>query len=579
MKQIRFKKARALTRSMKPYWLEMAFTILLSFLKQFAALGGVFLTSYIVGKAMAGETEIPFMKLAAGVAVCIVLRALANFGEMYFAHDVAFRVIRDFRSKLFIRLCELTPAYSLKKKTGQIGQAFVGDVEILELFLAHTFGGFVVAVFMTLAITSVLCVISPILSVLMLLAAVGVFMVPYVMKKLAESQGRVVRERLADANSVTIEGVQGLRELLLFNSVESYRKKNTRFMNDMYTAQRSYGNRKGIEGLLTQILTGAVTVAVMIVSAALVSSGKLEFSLYPAAVMLSSMLLSPVIEVAGVAQDLGQVFAAAERIQEVFDADAAVKDLGKERIEDANPDIEFEHVSFAYEIDNPVLKDVSFKIHSGEKIALIGHSGEGKSTCANLLLRYWDVSEGAIRIGGHDIRNVTIDSLRQCVGAVQQENYLFNDTIRNNILLGRPDASEDMIREAARKARVDEFVDTLPNGYDTIVGEHGFALSGGQRQRIAIARTLLENPPVIIMDEAVSSLDTENEQDIQMMIDQEMEDKTVLMIAHRISTILFADRIILLENGSVLATGTHEELMHTCPEYRELIRSGEYTNK
>ena len=563
---------RNLSASMKPYWGEMLLTILCAFVKQASIIGAVSLTSYIVGLAMAGTLENRLPGLLAGLVLCIVLRAGMNFAEMYFGHDVAFRTIRDYRLKLYHKISELAPAYMLRQSTGKLGQTLVGDVEVLELFLAHTFGSFIVAVVMTVAILIVLFGISPLLAAVLLPAAILVALIPYRMKKRAAAQGKDVREQLADNNATMVEGVQGLREIISFNHQARYTQRCQESMNRLYAAQQAYGRRKGAESMLTTLTVGCFTVSIMLIAAHLVATGRLDFSLYPVAVMLSSVLLTPVMDVATVAQELGLVFAAATRIQGVLSEQPAVRDSGTERTVPRACEVEFRNVSFSYDGTADVLKNVSFSITPGERVVLVGHSGAGKSTCANLLLRYWDADEGHIFINNCDIRSYALSCLRETVSAVQQESYLFHDTLRENIRLGRPGASDEEVAAAAKAANAEDFILKLPEKYDTIAGERGYALSGGQRQRISIARTILKDTPVVIFDEAVSSLDTENEREIQNTLRTQLKGKTVLMIAHRLSTILSADRIVMLNHGTVAASGTHEQLLRSSPAYRQLIQ-------
>lgn len=558
--------------SIRPYWREMLLAIVSSLLKQVMILLTVILTSCVVGLAMDGRLNGSILPWILGLGTCILLRSAMNYGEMWFAHDVAFRVIRDFRLALFGKISELSPAYTLRKKTGQLGQALISDVEVLELFLAHTFSGFVVAGIMTVLILVILLTISPVLSVMLLVTAVLLAAVPYGMKKKAASQGEQVRGKLAEANSLMVEGVQGLREIVTLNGQERYQGRILSNMDGLYAAQKEYGRRKGTEGMLTQILCGCFTASVMCVSAFLVANGKMEFAMYPTAVMLSTVVLSPVIEAASVAQELGLVFAASNRIQNVLSSVPAVQDQGKEECRFDRCRICFQDVSFSYpEQRDGALHKVSFTIEPGETVVLVGHSGAGKTTCANLLLRYWDASEGAIELNGIPIRDYRMESIRKTVSAVPQDPYLFHASIRDNIRLGRPDATEEEVEAAAKAANAHEFIGSLPEGYDTVAGERGFRLSGGQRQRIAIARALLKDTPVVIFDEAVSSLDTENELYIQQMLKTRLKGKSVLMIAHRLSTILSADRIVVLEHGRVADTGTHRELLSRSGIYRELI--------
>lgn len=572
MKQKKAGNVYNLVITIRPYSREMFLAIICSLFKQAAVLGAAALTSYMAGTALSGTLYTYAVPLTAGLSILILLRAVLNYGEMWFAHDVAFRVIRDFRLRLFQKISDISPAYTLREKIGKLGQTLISDVEILELFLAHTFSGFVVALIVTLIILGILLMISPILAILLLITAGLLAAVPYSMRKCAASQGNEVREDLAEANAVMVEGVQGLREIFTLNYKERYQKKVFSCMDSFYKAQEEYGRRKGTEGMATQILCGCFTVVVMVVSARLVLDEKISFAMYPVVVMLSTIVLSPVTEAAAVAQELGLVFAASNRIQKVLTSVPAVCDNGTKRCVSGECSIDFENVSFSYsDQEGAVLNHINFHIKPGENVVLVGHSGAGKTTCANLLLRYWDTSEGRICMNGIDLRDYRMESLRKTVSAVQQDTYLFHTSIRDNIRLGCPEASKEEVEAAAKAANAHEFICELPEGYDTITGERGFSLSGGQRQRIAIARALLKDTPVVIFDEAVSSLDTENERYIQEMLKTRLKGKTVLMIAHRLSTILSADRIVMLEKGCVVDVGTHEELLERCEKYRGLI--------
>ena len=563
-----------LSRTIRPYGGEMTFAMVCALFKQGSVIGAAAVTSYIAGTALGGGDLSHIKKYVVILAVCILLRALGYYGEMYYAHDVAFRVIRNFRLNIYNKLSEISPAYTLRKQTGQIGQAFVADVEILELFLAHTFSSFIIAFIITVGVVIALLFIHPVFSLLVAAAAVILVSVPYSMNRQAEKKGKLVRESLAEANVMMVESVQGLKELTMLGAGKRRVREVSETMKKLYGEQYEYGRLKGRESMAIQIICGLFTAGIMIAAAVLVRNGSMDKVMYPVAVMLSTVILGPVLDLTAVAQELGIVFAASNRVQDLLEEEPKVTDSGTLDAADGPVSLEFCDVSFGYNgSEETVLSHVDFAVKPGETAVLVGHSGAGKTTCSNLLLRYWDPDEGSVRINGTDLREYRIGALREMVSAASQETYLFHVSVADNIRMGAPEASDDAVVRAAVNANADSFIRNLPQGYDTVTGERGYRLSGGERQRIAIARTLLCDSPVVILDESVSNLDTENELYIQHILKERLKKKTVIMIAHRLSTILAADKIIVMEDGRVAAAGTHEELLGSCEAYRELIRN------
>lgn len=293
----------------------------------------------------------------------------------------------------------------------------------------------------------------------------------------------------------------------------------------------------------------------------------------PTVGLLAGAALGPIVEITQTARKLGELRAGAQRIFTILGQRSAVADHGNAPAPGTSA-IQFEHVRFSYGAGRaPVLDDVSFNVAQGETVALVGPSGVGKSTCAHLLLRFWDAASGYVRVGGVDIRNLSLTTLRRLIATVPQDIHLFNDTIAANIRLGRPDATFEEVQRAAQQAQAHEFITTLPQGYDTVCGERGARLSGGQRQRLAIARAFLCNAPILIMDEAASNLDTENERALQQVLSRLREGRTVLIIAHRPATIRSADRIVVLEDGQVAEAGTHDRLVNQGGAYARLMAS------
>ncbi len=531
------------------------------------------LCAYMVGLALEKKILYSWKLLFIFLCTFIIFRVISYFMEMWFAHDVAFKVLADLRIMLLESVERVSPAILLNMRSGQLASTLMSDVELLEWFFAHSFGSVFVAAAVSAALLAFLGWLHPILPVIMLIFIAILVIIPFAMKKKADEQGAYVRRELGDANAVTMEGLQGMKEILMLNNVEAYQKKNRKYMQKMYDSQYCYGKRLGTEGALLQLTVGLSTLCIMAVAAGLVFKGQLAFSYYPVVMMVAGLAFNPVLEICNTARNFGLIFAAANRVFQVIEASPIVEDRGQpidtSRLESG---ICFEKVSFRYGQDlEPAVKDISFTVKSGQRVALVGHSGSGKSTCVNLLLRYWDVESGTIRIGSKDIREMTMDNLRELTSVVLQDVYLFNISIRENIRLGKEGATDEEVEAAAKAASAHEFIKELPQGYDTAAGERGLALSGGQRQRIAIARAILKGSPVLVLDEAVSSLDSENEAEIQQAMDNSYKGFTTLVVAHRISTIMSADMLVVLENGCVAGVGTHEELFRTNKVYRSLV--------
>lgn len=559
----RFINTLKLSKKLNSYLPRMSSAIISGILNHIFVISVASISAYMVGLALQDKLQDKFITLTTLLIICIVLRTIAYFSEMWLAHDVAFKVLADFRIMLFKAIEKVSPAILLDMRSGQLASTLMSDVELLEWFFAHSFGSSIISIIVPLALITFMGIINPVFPIIMIFFLVILISIPLILKHKADAQGERVREQLGDASAVTIEGIQGMKEILMLNSLKRYKEKNKTYMEKMYKSQLEYGKRLGTEGALIQWTLGMASLSILGVAAILINKGSLKPELLPVIAILSGMSFNPVIEICNTSRNFGLIFAAANRVYQVLESKPLVEDNKNEvNIKSLKPEIKFDNVSFSYkEKDKKAVQNINFSIKQGETVALIGESGAGKTTCVNLLLRYWDTHEGGIYIGDKNIKEISLSSLHQMTSSVLQDIYLFNTTIKENIKLGKADVTDEEIKNACKLALAHDFIMEFPEGYDTLVGERGSSLSGGQRQRIAIARAVLKNSPILILDEATSNLDNENEKAIQKALKNSFKNKTTLVIAHRLSTIKEADKIIFMKNGKIKEIGTYNELV------------------
>ncbi|EHQ91040.1 ABC transporter ATP-binding protein [Desulfosporosinus youngiae] len=554
------------------YWL-IGLSVLTGIFNKTLPVLSAALVAYVVGTAASGATAETIIGYLVVLGIVVLLRALFEYLEMYIAHAAAFRMLHDFRMMIYRKLEQLCPAYMIDKKSGAVTSTVMDDVEQLEWFYAHTLGTFFIAVLVPAAILIYMLSLHWLLPLVLIPWMVLTAVTHLWFRKKADTQGREVKESLAEVNAETIDGVQGLREIISFGQQSPYLSRLVGKTKRLNEAQVKDGKRLGLEQALIKTFTALGMLSVLIVSSQMASSGVIHESLYPVAVILTVYAFNPLLELMEMITNFGLISASADRVFSILEASpAAVDRVTESPARFSLPHIDYQKVSFRYQEKLPLVLDkISFEVKPGETVALVGHSGAGKSTCISLLLRFWEVTGGSISIDGVDLRDMPQKALRETISLVSQDVYLFNTTIRENISLGLPAAGDKDIEKAARAALAHDFIMEMPDGYDTIVGERGAQLSGGQRQRIAIARAFLKNSPILLMDEAVSNLDTTNEQLLQIAIKNLQKNRTTLIIAHRLSTIMSADRIVVLDNGYVAESGSHQELIAKDGIYARLV--------
>jgi ATP-binding cassette, subfamily B, multidrug efflux pump len=542
-----------------------------------ASLAAPQLIAYAIDAGIAPRRSSVILLAVLGLAGAALLRGLFTFLQGYLAERASQGVAYDLRNDLFAKIERLGFSYYDRVETGQLVTRLTSDVEQIRSFAGSGAVQMAAAVVMLVGTTTLLLVID------WQLAVVVLAIVPIILVSLLRFVRRIgplfraVQQTLGRLNSVLQEDLAGVRVIRTFAREEyesaRYRSVNDELLSKNLETVRTFSNNFPLIFLLAN--TG--TVLIVLFGGLQVMEGRLSIGELVAFNAYLGFLLFPIFTIGFLAGSISRAGASSLRVFEVLDAPLEVHDAP-----DAVPlppiscRVEFDDVSFRYPGDErEILRGISFEAEPGQTVAILGTTGSGKSTLINLIPRFYDVSGGAVLLDGHDVRDVTLASLRGQIGVVMQSSLLFSGPVRDNIAYGRPGATPAEIESAARAAQAHEFISALPQGYDTLVGERGVGLSGGQRQRVAIARALLIDPRLLILDDSTSAVDAETEAAIQGSLDRLMRDsrRTVFVIAQRISTVRDADLILVLEGGGIGAMGTHEELLRDSELYNEILDS------
>ncbi len=533
-------------------------------------LAGPLIVREIVTRVQAGVTAgIAF--LAFLIVLSYVLRSAAAFGIFHWAHVVAFRTCHDTRRALYAHIQRLPPVWFARRPSGEIVTRVTEDTMRIEPLLADVTHGFLSAAVVALGVFCLTLLMDPVLGVAVILP------LPFALGYLLW-QGRRVgdafrdeSERYAALAGEVQDHIGGMVEIQSFTRERSMRAALSRTSRGL--ARREIANRTLMARFDPAVdgATGLAIALVVWVGGLGLAAGRVEVADLVAVLLFATAIYQPLRVVVSAAEATQKGFAAVRRIDEVLATDPEIAD--RPDAVDPRPvqgAIAFEAVTFAHD-SSPVLRGISFSVGPGERIAIVGATGAGKSTIAALLSRFHDPQEGRITLDGHDLRDIALARLRESIARVSQDVFLFNSTVREVIALGRGNATPPEIEAAARAAEAHDFILQLPDGYDTRVGERGVRLSGGQKQRLSIARALLKDAPILVLDEATSAVDVATEAALQGTLDRMMEGRTCIIIAHRLSTVRHADRILVLDRGRIVESGSHEDLMQQNGYYRKLV--------
>ena len=562
---------RRLFQLVRPWRGELALTFLLGLAHHSSIIGLSVISALLVGQVITGGDLTVLLVL---LGVFVPLAAFFTWAESWVAHDLAYRLLAEMRVDVYNKLDPLTPAYMVRRRSGDLVSIVGGDVELVEFFFAHTITPAFVAILVPAGVLATLAFVAWPIALVLSPFLLAVAISPFMAQKRSEGLGDELRSQLGDVHAHMVDSIQGMREISAFGQGSARTAEMVDNSWRFAYFQLRFLKERAFQIGFIEGMTALGGLAVLTMGAWLMTEGEISRPQLILSVILSVAAFAPISDIARTIKQLMETLAAARRLFVVHDEPVPVVDgPGVQAHENGlSPAISFDHVGFSYgHGEAQALHGVSFDVEAGQTVALVGRSGAGKTTCANLVMRFWDPGEGHVRLSGHDLRDYELEDLRRQIALVSQDTYLFNASIRDNLRLGKIEASDSEVEAAAQQANAHEFITAFPDGYDTLVGERGMQLSGGQRQRISIARAILKNAPVLILDEATSHLDAVNERQVRQALETLMAGRTTVVIAHRLSTIRDADRIVVLDNGHAVEQGSHHELLASHGLYSQLV--------
>ena len=560
---------------LKPYKKVVSLTLGFAILTTLLDLIPPWIIKVIIDELVDGKKTSLINWVIVGLIGVYFLRNFLNYQRIMFNNRLEQDVVFDMRSNVYKALNQLSINFFENRSTGELMSRINDDVNYVERIFIDGVEQVVTAVLTLTGITVILFYLHWKLALVALLPIPLLIWGASIYTKKAHSLYHKVRESAAKMNSRLQDSISAIREIFAFNrqshEISRFEKKSREYCNSNLKVMSLWA----IYSPAMMFLGSLGTALILLYGTELIRNDEITIGSLVAFIGYLALFYTPINQLHSVNHMLQHALASGERIFEIIDRQPDVKEIPNAFLPTTNMrgEIEFQEVTFAYTQNKPVIKNLSLNISSGNKIALVGHTGSGKSTLIKLLLRFYDTDLGKITIDNHNIKELKISYLREQIGLVSQDPYLFNGTVAENILYGNVEANHEQMRKAAIAAHADDFVKGLPEEYDTRIGERGVKLSGGEKHRIAIARTLLKDPPILILDEATASVDTETELKIKEALSSLMARRTTILIAHRLSTLEGADRILVIKSGKLIESGTHDQMINNETEYAQLFRS------
>ena len=564
-----------LLQFLRPYRASLITSTILAILSQAAAIAVIVLTGFVINELRGGQDGHQLALLIGAILGVGLLRAVLMLGRRFISGNQALGVEWDMRDALYAHLLRLSFGYFDRHQTGQLMSRATVDLQTIRFFLGYGLIFFAQHVITIVCVTAVLFFYDWQLALIALAITPFLVGVAYRYSHVSHPVLRDVQQRLADVATVAEESIVGVHVVKSFAQEDQVEERFREASDSVFRFSVRANTQRSLYVPLLTFLPMLAQAAVLLAAGHYVVQGDLTIGGFFAFNLLLMMLVLPLRMLGMWIGQAQRATASGERFFEVIDKPEEVADApGAGSLPPGQGRVTFEGVTFGYDPDRPVLAGVDLEIEAGGTIALIGASGSGKTTLASLVPRFYDVGEGRVLVDGVDVRDVTRRSLRREIGVISQDPFLFSASVRDNIAFGVPDVPDELVEAAARAAQAHEFIEQLPDGYDTVIGERGITLSGGQRQRLAIARALVIDPRVLILDDATASVDATTESLIRAGLTEAMRDRTTIVIAHRLSTIALADSIVVLEHGRIVARGTQEELLESSEVFREIHEFG-----